>query len=123
VSHSPGNRGIKIEEITDGTSNTVAIVAGRDAVPWIRPSDLPFLPGNSLPGLDDVAGIGVLAGIADGSVRYVQGGGEDLWKKLIIPAGGEVLIWPALSHIAPREAMRSPSVETLPTPTLACQRR
>ena len=40
-----GNRGMKIENMTDGTSNTVAIVAGREAVPWTRPGDLPFAPG------------------------------------------------------------------------------
>jgi RNA polymerase sigma factor (sigma-70 family) len=112
-----GNRGMTISEITDGTSNTVAVVAAREAVPWTRPGDLPFLPGNALPGLDDAAEIGVLAGIADGSVRYVRGGGEDLWKNLITPAGGEVLIWPPSSKLAPHEVIRSPQVDTPPAPT------
>ncbi len=64
-----GSRGIKINEITDGTSNTVKIVAARDAVPWTRPGDLPFAQGKPLPGLGDAAEMGVLAGIADGSLR------------------------------------------------------
>jgi RNA polymerase sigma factor (sigma-70 family) len=112
-----GSRGAKIEEITDGTSNTVAIVTAREAVTWTRPGDLPFLPGNALPGLDEAAETGVLAGIADGSVRSVQGGGEDLWKKLITPAGGEVLEWPPAANVAPVEAVRSHQAGTLATPT------
>ena len=114
-----GSRGMKIENITDGTSNTVAIAVGREAVPWTRPGDLPFNPAKPLSGLGEAAATGVLAGIADGSVRYVQGGGEDLWRNLITPAGGEVLVWPPLSNVAPQEAVRSPQFETPPTATPA----
>ena len=46
--------------------------------------------GKPLPGLDDTDEKGVLVGMADGSVRYVPGGDEALWRKLITPAAGEV---------------------------------
>ena len=112
-----GSHGMKIEEITDGTSNTVSVVTAREAVPWTRPGDLPYDRAMPLPALGDVGEIGVLAGITDGSVRYVQGGGEDLWRKLITPAGGEVLIWPALVNSVRQEARRAPQFDTPPTAT------
>jgi RNA polymerase sigma factor (sigma-70 family) len=90
-----GARGMKIMDVTDGTSNTVAIVAGREPVPWTRPGELPFARGKPLPALDNSDEHGVLVGIADGSARLVLGVDDAFWKMLITPAGGEVLVWPA----------------------------
>ncbi len=112
-----GSRGMKIEHMTDGTSNTVAIVAARDAVIWTRPGDLPFAQGKPMPGLDDVNEKGVLAGFADGSVRFVPRGNVTLWRKLITPAGSEVIAWSSVPTMVPEHAQRTPNVEVLPTPT------
>jgi len=37
-----GTQGIKIEEITDGTSNTVLLAVAAEAIPWTKPGELPF---------------------------------------------------------------------------------
>ena len=57
-----GKEGMKIAGITDGTSNTVAIVAARQAVPWTRPGDLVVEEGMALPELDDAGGRSVVVG-------------------------------------------------------------
>ncbi len=120
-----GSRGMQFKDILDGTSNTIAIVAAREAVPWTRPGDLPFAPGKPLPALDDSIERGVLAGIADGSVRIAPRGDQAFWKKLITPAGNEMLIWPELPGaprprpVPPTEARPTPRALMLQTPNAA----
>jgi RNA polymerase sigma factor (sigma-70 family) len=113
-----GSRGMKIEDMTDGTSNTVAIVAGREGVSWTRPGDLPFAKGKPLPALDDGNGKGVLAGIVDGSVHSVLGSAGAFWKMLITPAGGEVLVWPELRNATGQPEQPPSNPRMLPTPTV-----
>ena len=113
----PGDRGMPIQQMTDGTSNTVAIVAAANAVPWTRPGDLPFAPNEPLPDLDDTDDKGVLVGIADGSVRYVLGADEPFWKMLITPAGGEVVNWSQLLDKTVHPVQPPTNLHMLPTPT------
>ena len=57
----------------DGTSNTILVVEADVAVPWTKPADLPFGPGNSLPPLGGLYESGnFLAGLADASVRQLN---------------------------------------------------
>jgi len=92
--------GVGIASITDGTSNTLAVVEARDAVPWTKPgSDVPFV--------DDVkpetfkALLGPLGGHAsggfnalfcDGSARFIKDTINPLvLRSLITRDAGEVI--------------------------------
>ena len=54
--HRPGRRilgkgaeaGTKIQEITDGTSNTILVVEAQRDIPWTKPEDIPFDPNGAL---------------------------------------------------------------------------
>ena len=111
------NRGIDIQHLTDGTSNTVAIVAALRAVAWTSPGDLPCAKGKPLPDLDIIDERGVLTGLADGSARYVPRGNEALWRMLITPEGAEVVDWSAIPNPLGPQAVRPTSGEKIPLPT------
>jgi prepilin-type processing-associated H-X9-DG protein len=94
--------GVGIREITDGTSNTIAVVEAREAVPWTKPdAEVPFdgapptraesvqklltLLGGHFPG-------GFNALFADGSVRFLKTSINVITlRALITRNGGEVI--------------------------------
>ena len=84
--------GTKFSEITDGTSNTVAVVEAKRDIPWTKPDDIEFdLSGDKLPDLGIVPE-GWIVGICDGSVKFISRDIDvDLWKKLLTRAGGEIV--------------------------------
>jgi len=77
--YDPGMKdGVKMQDVTDGTSQTLAVVEASKAVPWTKPEDIPFdaaakldddgllkLVGGHFPG-----GFNVL--MTDGSVRFIK---------------------------------------------------
>jgi prepilin-type processing-associated H-X9-DG protein len=93
-----GPTATKMQEITDGTSNTLMVVeAEGNAVTWTQPADLdaatlqaiigpgPQQLGSRHPG-------GVQALLADGSVRFLsQSISPDVLKALMTRAGGEIV--------------------------------
>jgi RNA polymerase sigma factor (sigma-70 family) len=120
--------GLEIAAITDGTSNTLAIVAANEATTWTRPGELPFVPGQLRALLDNSDERGALAGAVDGSARYISGAAEEFWRFFITPAAGEVLSWASVASWPERPTETPPSsdrltplmptapVSTIPTP-------
>jgi hypothetical protein len=63
-------RGVRLTNITDGTSNTFLVAEAYDPVIWTKPDELVFAP-NSVPRLGGVFQSGFVVGFADGSVRFL----------------------------------------------------
>jgi len=85
---------IGIASITDGTSNTIAIVEASEAVPWSKPADLPFdqQAKPSLRGAGSSHPGGFNCGFADGSVRFIKNSiSAIVFQALITRNGGEVI--------------------------------
>lgn len=76
---------------SDGTSNIVILAEAARPVTWTAPDDMnaTFWSPKSLVG--NHTGRGTLAGMADGSVRFVPAKVSDqTWKAAVSPAGGEI---------------------------------
>jgi Protein of unknown function (DUF1559) len=61
-----GREGIKIPEITDGTSNTILVVEARRNCPWMKPEDIPFEADKPVPELGGFVENKFAAVLADG---------------------------------------------------------
>jgi prepilin-type processing-associated H-X9-DG protein len=87
--------GIRIVEITDGSSMTILVAEGKNAVPWTKPEDLPFDPKGPLPELGGASPRGFNVAFADGSVRFFdQNIPEATLKAMITRNGGEMFNMP-----------------------------
>jgi hypothetical protein len=90
----PGGKGVRIADITDGTSNTIMVLDAADekAVTWTKPDDLEIDPKAPAKGLAARFNDTFLLGFADGSVRGLKKDidKDTLWALFTI-AGGEVV--------------------------------
>ncbi|MCI0377972.1 MAG: DUF1559 domain-containing protein [Gemmataceae bacterium] len=64
-----GERGSRIQQIRDGTSNTILLVEAAEPVPWTKPVDLPFDPKKPLPKLGAAFKGRFLFATADGAAH------------------------------------------------------
>jgi hypothetical protein len=64
--------GIRLTEVPDGTSNTIALVEARRAIPWTKPEDIPYSADKPLPKLGEWFAQGWHAGFADGEVKMLS---------------------------------------------------
>ncbi len=90
----PGTEGIKINEITDGTSNTILVVEANDdhAVTWTEPKDWEIEPELVMKGLLGHHPEGTNFGFADGSVKFMKETIKlEVLKALLTRNGGEVV--------------------------------
>lgn len=88
VIHFP--RSARLEEVTDGTSNSLLVVESAEAVEWTRPEDLTLASNTAL--TERMRQEGFLAAFADGSVLRIAGGLDArLIAALVTARGGEVI--------------------------------
>ncbi|MDW8244124.1 MAG: DUF1559 domain-containing protein, partial [Thermogemmata sp.] len=85
-------KGFRIGDFTDGAANTWSVVVADQAVPWTKPSELPFDPKKDMSTLLGKVGNVWQAAYVDGSVRnFSKLPKADVIKALITRAGGEVI--------------------------------
>ena len=90
----PGPEGIKIQKVTDGTSNTIFVVDASDdrAVTWTKPDDWDVDPKPDLKGIFGHHPGGTPFSFADGSVRFIKETVDPkVLEMLITRDGGEVI--------------------------------
>ena len=63
---------VNFADVTDGTSNTLMVVEAETPVPWTKPEDLSYMPGQPLPKLGGQFKDGFVALTADGAIRFIK---------------------------------------------------
>jgi hypothetical protein len=88
----PDLKGLKIQDVVDGTANTIFLLDVDDdkAAIWTKPDDLEVDFKDPLKGLGGKFANGFLALFVDGSVRMISSKVDaDLFRAMLTPAGGE----------------------------------
>lgn len=81
-----GRAPVRLEDITDGSSNTIAIIQSDREVIWTQPKDVAYSPTAKPPGISADR----LVGLADGSVVRLPNLADKVMHTLITRAGGEL---------------------------------
>ncbi|MFM7112171.1 MAG: DUF1559 domain-containing protein [Planctomycetota bacterium] len=77
-------KGTRINEILDGTSNTIMVVQTRESVPWAAPDEIAYDPKKPLPEFGLPGAGHFLAAYADGSVRSLKTTIKPQWLHQLI---------------------------------------
>jgi hypothetical protein len=86
----PMGEGAKFSEITDGTSNTIMIVESKRDIPWTKPEDIAYAPGQPLPPLGGYHEGIIPVAFADGSAQVVrQETDQAILRRMIEKADGQ----------------------------------
>jgi hypothetical protein len=64
--------GASLRKITDGTSNTLAVVEAKREIPWTKPEDLPYDAGKPIPEIGGRYEGKFLGALCDGSTRVFE---------------------------------------------------
>ena len=97
-----GTVGIKLNQITDGTTYTVMLVEAKRNIPWTKPEDIPFDPDKPLPALGGFVPGQFGAAMCDGSFRlYDTGQIKDQLKWLIMRNDGHYIAPTVLRGLDP----------------------
>ncbi|MBX9628184.1 MAG: DUF1559 domain-containing protein, partial [Gemmataceae bacterium] len=82
---------ITLASVTDGTSNTLAVLAAGEPVEWTKPADIPFDPENPKVPASPYPNV-LIVGIADGSVKAIGPKLDaELFRRLAVRDDGEVI--------------------------------
>jgi hypothetical protein len=82
--------GVAFRQVTDGTTNTIAIVEAKRDIPWTKPEDIPYDPAGKLPQLGGFFKGGFCATFGDGSTWLIEEPIKDAaLKAMISPAAGD----------------------------------
>jgi hypothetical protein len=75
---------IKIANIPDGTSNTIAVVECGPPVEWTKPADIPFDPKKKLPKLEAPYKNVLVTATCDGAVHTIRSDADEAKLRLLI---------------------------------------
>jgi uncharacterized protein (TIGR03067 family) len=67
-----GRQGLRFQDVTDGTSNTIMVAEAAELVPWTKPADLVYDPQKPLPKFGGLFKEGFLVAWGDGSVNLLK---------------------------------------------------